>query len=244
MTQTGYGKGPAGPLLSSLPEGYRAVVVGASGGIGSAIHEALLTDNKLGEAICISRASDGLDITNEQMVAEAASKLGGQPIHVLICATGVLTIAGTGPEKSLRQISPNVMLEHFSVNAIGPALIAKHFLPLLDRKGRSLSAFLSARVGSIGDNRLGGWVSYRASKAALKQIVRTAAIEVSRTHPESVIVATHPGTVETKLSAPYVSGHQTTQPATAARNILAVLNRLQPGDTGSFVAYDGSAIEW
>lgn len=230
--------------LSSLQEGYRAMVVGAAGGIGAAICDRLRADARIGDLVMLSRKDDGLDITDETSVANVASRLSGDPFHLIICATGVLTIGGVGPEKSIRQIDPEIMLQQFRINAVGPALVAKHFLPLLDRKSRSIAAFLSARVGSIGDNRLGGWISYRSSKAGLNQIVRTAAIELGRTHPSSVVVAIHPGTVETRLSRPYSSGHPTVEPSVAGFNILSTLNALPPERTGSFVAYDGSQIDW
>jgi NAD(P)-dependent dehydrogenase (short-subunit alcohol dehydrogenase family) len=230
--------------LLSLPKNYRAIVIGATGGIGSAVCDRLRADHRLGELITFSRKDDGLDITDERSLAEAASRISRAPVHLIICATGVLTIGDAGPEKSLRQIAPDIMLEQFRINAVGPALVAKHFLPVLDRRSRALAAFLSARVGSITDNRLGGWISYRSSKAALNQIVRTAAIEISRTHPETVVVAVHPGTVETSLSMPYSQGHPTIPPTVAARNILKTLDGLEPNQTGSFVAYDGSSIDW
>jgi NAD(P)-dependent dehydrogenase (short-subunit alcohol dehydrogenase family) len=229
-------------FLPSLPDGFRAVVVGASGGIGSAICERLKQQSNIGDLVKLSRSKDGFDLLDESSIAAAAEALSGTPVHLLICATGVLTTNGRPPEKAIKQIDPEIMLEQFRLNAIGPALVAKHFLPLLDRKGRSTAAFLSARVGSIGDNRLGGWVSYRASKAALNQIVRTAAIEIARTHPATVVAAIHPGTVRTKLSAPYTSGHPTVSAPEAAASILKALDGLQK--TGCFIAYDGSDIVW
>lgn len=144
----------------------------------------------------------------------------------------------------MRQIDPELMLRQFRINAVGPALIAKHFLPRLDRQSRSIAAFLSARVGSIGDNRLGGWISYRTAKAALNQIIRTAAIEVACTHPNAAVVAIHPGTVRTKLSDPYSTGHTTVSAEQAAITILRTLGKLSPDRSGSFVAYDGSDILW
>lgn len=138
--------------------------------------------------------------------ASRARQLGDRPIDLLICATGILTVEGKAPEKSLRQLDPNVMMAQFLINAGGPALLAKYFLPRLDRQERSIAAFLSARVGSIGDNRLGGWISYRSAKAALNQIVRTASIEFARTHPQALVVSIHPGTVRTRLSEPYAMG--------------------------------------
>lgn len=198
----------------------------------------------LGKLTPVSRSQYDFDITNERSLAALAASLKATPIHLLICATGVLTVDDAPPEKSLRQIRPEIMAAHFAINAIGPALVAKHFLPLLDRQQRSVAAFLSARVGSIGDNRLGGWISYRASKAALNQIVHTAAIELSRSHPQAAVVAVHPGTVQTGLSAPYSSGHKTVSSIQAAQSILNMLDGLTPSQSGGFFAYDGSKIEW
>ncbi len=231
-------------LMSSLQDGFRAVVLGASGGVGRAICDDLKISAKLGKLIELSRSQDGFDLLDEASIAEHARSLSEEPIHLLICATGILTIEGTPPEKALRQLDPDVMLAQFRTNAIGPALVAKHFLPLLDRNARSIAAFLSARVGSIGDNRLGGWISYRASKAALNQVVRTASIELARTHPSSVVVAIHPGTVRTALSEPYSANHPTVSVDEAAANILCALDDLDSSRTGSFVAYDGSEIPW
>ncbi len=229
-------------LLHSLPKGYNAVIVGASGGIGRAICDLLQTQTDLGHLLELSRSQNAFDLLDETSIAGHARALTKHPIHLLICATGILTTNGRPPEKSLRHLDPEIMLAQFRANTIGPALVAKHFLPLLDRKSRTIAAFLSARVGSIGDNRLGGWVSYRSSKAALNQIVRTASIEVARTHPEAVVTAIHPGTVRTKLSDPYSSGHPTVSADEAARAILSSLNRLTT--SGAFVAYDGTAIPW
>jgi len=234
----------ARPQMQSLPQGFRAVVIGASGGIGSALVRMLKLHNGIGELVPISRSSDNLDLLDEDSVAAAAEKLSGSPLHLMICATGALTLADRPPEKALKQIDPEIMLQHFRVNAIGPALIAKHFLPLLDRKERAIAAFLSARVGSIGDNRLGGWISYRSSKAALNQIVRTAAVEIARTHLRAAVVAVHPGTVRTKLSAPYSAGHPTLDADKAAAMILATLDGIPADETGAFWAYDGKRIDW
>jgi NAD(P)-dependent dehydrogenase (short-subunit alcohol dehydrogenase family) len=230
--------------FSSLPDGYRAVVLGASGGIGSAFCRLLNDDPRLSELLAFSRRDDGFDITDEASVERAAAAVAAKPIHLLLCATGVLSAGEAGPEKTLRQISPDVMLETFRINAVGPAIVAKHFLPLLDRRSRSLAAILSARVGSIGDNRLGGWISYRSSKAALNQIVRTASIELSRTHADNVIVAMHPGTVATSFSSRYSKNHDVTEPDTAAASMLQMLDGLDRSQTGSFLAYDGSEIVW
>lgn len=232
------------PLLTSLPSGFVAVIIGASGGIGSALCARLQQEPHVGEVIALSRSEGQIDLLDETSIEKAAQQLQGKPIQLLICATGVLDVDGHPPEKSLKQVDPDIMLREFSINAVGPALIAKHFLPLLDRKERAIVAFLSARVGSIEDNRLGGWISYRASKAALNQIVRTASIEYARTHPEIVLTAIHPGTVRTNLSKPYAGGHRTVSPDEAAASILSTLNALDPEESGTFIAYDGSAIPW
>ena len=229
--------------MTSLPAGYKALVVGASGGIGSAIADALEADARCGDVQRLSRRYDGLDLTHEESVAAAAARL-SDGFHLILCATGGLAIDGIGPEKSLKQIAPEVMMKQFALNAIGTALVLKHFVPLLVRRERALMAFLSARVGSIGDNRLGGWISYRASKAALNQIVRTASVEIARTHPQAVVVPLHPGTVATSLTESYAGGHIRLPPEDSARALLGVLDRLTSEQTGQFFAYDGQPIEW
>jgi NAD(P)-dependent dehydrogenase (short-subunit alcohol dehydrogenase family) len=234
----------ADALLASIPSGFGAVVIGASGGIGSALCDRLSAEPHFGSLYPLSRTATAFDLTDETSVQAAAEALRGKPFQLLICATGVLDVDGHPPEKSLRHVEPDMMMRQFSINAVGPALVAKHFLPLMDRKTRSVAAFLSARVGSIGDNRLGGWISYRASKAALNQIVRTASIEYARTHPEMVLTAIHPGTVRTPLSNPYASGHPTVSAQEAATSILSALDTLTPDKSGSFIAYDGKTIPW
>ncbi|OCI98808.1 C factor [Rhizobium sp. AC27/96] len=231
-------------MLTSLDPGYSALVIGASGGIGHAIADCLEADPNCSNTVQLSRRDDQLDITDEESVRRAADCFQAMSFDFIVCATGALTIDGVGPEKSIRQISQNAMMNQFAVNAIGPALLLKYFVPLLDRKKRVIFAFLSARVGSIGDNQLGGWISYRSSKAALNQIVHTAAIEVSRANPASVVVAIHPGSVATSLSDPFSSNHERSKPDDAARSVLQVLDGLQPANTGGFFAYDGSSIVW
>ncbi len=232
----------ATPIPQSLPDGFNAVVIGASGGIGSAIFARLEAHPNIGDLICLSRSQDGLDLLDEASISSAAKRLSGKPINLLVCATGILTVSDRGPEKALRELDPEIMLTQFRVNAVGPALVAKHFLPLLDKPARSIAMFLSARVGSIGDNRLGGWISYRSSKAALNQIVKTASIEISRSHPRAVIAAVHPGTVHTSLSNPYSGRHATVSADEAAGSILKAVDGLK--QTGRYIAYDGSEIEW
>lgn len=230
--------------MKSLKAGYSAVIIGASGGIGGAISAALKTDPNCVAAVPLSRSSDGFDITDEAIIKRAADALEPGAYDLIVCATGALTIDGVGPERSIRQISQTAMMAQFALNAVGAALILKHFTPLLARKERTIFAFLSARVGSIGDNALGGWISYRSSKAALNQIVRTGAIELGRINPQSVVVSIHPGSVKTTLSEPFASGHERMEPFDVAQRILGVLDGLQPSQTGGFFAYDGSAIPW
>ncbi len=230
-------------MLASLQTGYRALVFGATGGIGGAVLRALEADARCGEALGLSRR-DGFDLEDEASIAAAAERLGSGEFDLLFDATGGLQLDGYGPEKSLRAIEPAGMARQFAVNAIGPAVILKHFAPRLPRGRRSLFGTLSARVGSIGDNRLGGWISYRAAKAALNQIVRTAAIEVARQRPEAVLAALHPGTVATRLSEPFAAGHDRLEPDEAAAALLSVLDSLPAERSGCFVAYDGKPIEW
>jgi len=167
------------------------------------------------------------------------------PLRLLIDATGLLHGQGLQPEKSWQQLDPVQMAQAFAINAIGPALLMKHFLPLLPLEGRAVFATLSAKVGSIGDNQLGGWYSYRASKAALNQLVRTAAIELRRRQPQALCVALHPGTVATDLSAPFAkTGLQVQAPGHAAARLLGAIDGLQAADSGGFFNHDGSALPW
>ena len=233
--------------MKSLQHGYSALVVGSSGGIGNAIAETLERDPQCSRVFRLSRPDhSGFDVTDEASVATAAQRIASeiQGLDLIFNATGALTIDGVGPEKALRAIDAGTMARQFALNAIGPALLLKHFTPMLPRDRRGIFASLSARVGSIGDNHLGGWISYRAAKAAQNQIVRTAAIEIARTRPLAVVAVLHPGTVDTGLSAGYRGNHAAVPPSEAATNLLAVLDALPPESTGGFFAYDGSPIEW
>lgn len=218
----------------------RALVVGASGGIGGALCAALTSR---AEVVGLSRRGDGLDVTDEVSVARV---LGAQVpgFDLVIVATGALVLDGRGPEKSLRALDPAALAAQFALNAMGPVLVLKHALRLMPRDRPVRFAALSARVGSIGDNALGGWYGYRAAKAALNQFIHTAAIEVARSHRQSVVVALHPGTVDTGLTAVHGAGHPTVAPATAATNLLAVLDTLTPADTGGFFDWQGKRIPW
>ncbi len=169
----------------------------------------------------------------------------GGALDLVIVATGVLQPDGRPPEKSWRDLDPASLARIFALNASGPALVAKHFLPLLPREGRAVFAALSARVGSIGDNRLGGWYGYRASKAALNMLLRTLAIELARKRPDAVCVGLHPGTVDTALSRPFQRNVPTDKlftPADSARSLLRVLDKLDPEDSGGCFAWDGQRI--
>jgi NAD(P)-dependent dehydrogenase (short-subunit alcohol dehydrogenase family) len=218
----------------------RALVVGVSGGIGGAVAEAL---RPRGQVVGLSRRDDGFDITDEASVVAALAGLEG-PFDLIFVATGALVLNGTGPEKTLKTISAEGLAAQFAVNAIGPALVMKHALRLMPRDRVAKLAVLSARVGSIGDNHLGGWYGYRAAKAALNQLLHTAAVEASRSHPRSVLVALHPGTVETALAPLQRAGHASVAPDVAARNLLSVLEGLGPADTGGFFDWQGKVVPW
>ncbi len=232
-----------------------AVIVGATGGIGSALVEAIAASGKFSAVHAISRvpyrgsgniSAHVADITEEQSVQRVAGVIAaGPPVSLVVVASGMLHGSGVTPEKSLRAIDPTALATLFAVNAIGPALIAKYFAPLLPKHGRSVFAALSARVGSIEDNRLGGWYAYRASKAALNQLIRTLAIELKRTRPEAIALALHPGTVITGLSKPYrgeAGKPGTFRPHEAAAHLLAVIDAAIPEQSGYLLAWDGSRI--
>ena len=223
----------------------RAVIIGASGGIGRALADALEADG--GEVVRLGRRSaPAIDLTDDASIAAAAQALReGGPFDLIVIATGLLHGEGVKPEKSLREIEGVALDRLFRVNATGPAVAMRHFIPLLARDRRSVLAALSARVGSIGDNRLGGWVGYRAAKAALNQIIRTLAIEVARTHPQAVLAGLHPGTVDTLLSAPFqrnVAPEKMFSPAQAARHLLDVIEHLEPRDSGGCFDWAGERI--
>jgi NAD(P)-dependent dehydrogenase (short-subunit alcohol dehydrogenase family) len=217
-----------------------ALVIGASGGIGAAFAAELTAQ---GAAVTgLSRRGDGLDVTDPAAVAAVMGALEG-PFDTVIVATGILAPEGASPEKSLDAIDAAVMARTLAVNAIGPALVLAHVARLLPREGRSVVAVLTARVGSIGDNRMGGWHSYRASKAAANQIVRGAAIEIGRKRKEAVVVALHPGTVETPFTAAY-AGHRKMRPEESVRSLLNVLKELKPEQSGGFYDYAGAEVPW
>ncbi len=219
----------------------QALVVGASGGIGAALAAAL--EARGAGVVRLSRSGDGLDVTDEASVEAALGRIEG-PFDVILVATGALGIAGAVPEKTLRAVDPAALADQFRLNAIGPLLVLKHALRLMPRDRRAVFAALSARVGSIGDNRLGGWYGYRAAKAALNQLLRTAAVEVARTHPQAIVAALHPGTVRTRFTEAYLGRHPAVDPAEAARNLLGVVDGLTPAQSGGFFDHAGSEVPW
>jgi len=239
---------PEENVLRSLPPGGLALVVGASGGIGGALVRAFEASGRFEAVQALSRSTaPALDLLEERTIQACAEALqmSGLPVRLIVDATGFLHNNTWNPEKSWQQLDPAHMAHSFAVNAIGPALLMKHLLPLLPREGKSVFATLSAKVGSIGDNRLGGWYSYRASKAALNQLVHTAAIELRRRHPLALCVAIHPGTVDTGLSSPFAkSGLDVRTPDEAARRLMAVLDALQQEDSGGFFNHDGTVLPW
>ena len=237
--------------MNSFPADSLVVVVGATGGIGRALVQTLQTALPHAEVLAFSRQSvPALDLQQESSLSEVAECIGqrcratGRTLRLVINATGTLH-KPYPPEKSWSQLDGAAMAHVFAINTLGPALLMKHLLPLLPRQGKAVFATLSAKVGSIGDNHLGGWYSYRASKAALNQLVRTAAVELRRRHPDAICVALHPGTVETELSTPFAkTGLDVVSPAHAAARLLQVIDGLKASDSGGFFNHDGSTLPW
>lgn len=237
--------------LSFLSPDSLVVVIGATGGIGQALVQTLHTALPEENVLALSRSSaPPVDLLDEASIAHAAAEVAatcaanGKSLRLVINATGTLHKPHP-PEKSWSQLHGAAMAEVFAINTLGPALLMKHLLPLLPRQGKAVFATLSAKVGSIGDNRLGGWYSYRASKAALNQMVRTAAVELRRRHPQALCVALHPGTVETSLSTPFArTGLDVVTPEAAAQRLLRVIDGLTEADSGGFFNHDGQPLPW
>lgn len=226
-----------------------AVIIGASGGIGAALADAIADEGTFGTVYRFARSAHGddhLDLTDEVSIAAAAARVGRGPAPMLvIVATGILHDPAHGPEKALRELDAAWLAQAYAINAIGPALVAKHFLPIMPKTGRTVFAALSARVGSISDNRMGGWHGYRASKAALNQMIRTIAIEERRRNSSAVVVALHPGTVDTALSKPFqgnVAPGRLFDTGRASVQLLDVLDALKPPDSGKLFAWDGTEV--
>lgn len=219
----------------------QALILGHTGGIGAALAGALAPRGA--RVTGLSRA-EGLDLTDEPSVARAAHALAGQRFELILNATGALSLNGAAPEKTIAALDPAVMAAQFALNATGVALALKHFTPLMPVAGRAVFASLSARLGSIGDNRLGGWIAYRAAKAAQNQILRTAAIEIARTRPAAIVVALHPGTVDTALTRPWRGRNPAMPAARSAAALLSVIDALRPADTGGFFDWRGEPVPW
>jgi len=230
--------------MNSLGYGYRALVIGASGALGTAFCELLNEDPRCSFVRELGRNSaPGLDLEKPDSIASAAAGLAEEaPYQLILHAAGLLHREDIKPEKSYTSIEADALQAIFQVNTLGPALILRHFLPLLDARGAM--AVLSAKVGSIADNRLGGWYAYRASKAALNMLIKTAAIELARTRPQTRLLSLHPGTVISGLSQPF-KGASAARPASlAARELLSLIDRLAPADSGDFFAYNGERLPW
>lgn len=229
--------------MNSLPQGYRAVVLGASGAIGSAFVAALQADPRCAEVLAISRQSHpSWDITDEASSAALAQSIAG-PLHLVVDATGALTIAGVGPEKRLADVSAERLMRSWQLNAMGPALLLKHLAPKLALHERAIWAKLSARVGSIEDNHKGGWYAYRSAKAALNQLLQTSAIELARQRPGLVLAALQPGTVASPLSQPFVGDHAMA-PKDSVNRLLQVLDQLPATGRAHFVDHAGQVVPW
>ena len=221
-----------------------ALIFGASGGIGAALADATAARG-YGPVFRFSRQAGDFELTDEASIAACVQRAADAgPPSLILVATGLLAREGQRPERAIREIDANWMAENFAINTIGPALIAKHVAPMMPKDRRAVLAFLSARVGSISDNRLGGWHSYRASKAALNMIAKGVALELARTRPEAICVTLHPGTVETSLSAPFRSGSDAgvISPADSASALLTVLDGLTPAESGKCFGWDGREI--
>ncbi|MEP3420824.1 MAG: SDR family NAD(P)-dependent oxidoreductase [Erythrobacter sp.] len=244
------------PKADNFPRS--AAVFGSSGAIGDALCCELM---KRGCDRIYAGSRDGswqgrsdgpaihpfvFDLKDEMSIQDAADVMKQDPPECVVVATGVLTLPdGTGPERTYKRLSSDTMAEVFALNTIGPALIAKHMLPLIPRDRRFVFAALSARVGSISNNGLGGWHSYRASKSALNMLLKNFALEIGRTHKESVIVGIHPGTVDSALSQPFQSNlpdGQLTSPHQAAANMVTVLTGLKAQDSGKTFDFAGKEI--
>ncbi len=245
-----------------------ALIVGASQGIGLGFVKNLLQDRRIVKIYATSRQPKSalelialadeyperlicleMDITDELQIIEAVQKIHTQvdKLHLVVNCVGILHEDTLQPEKSLRQINSENLLRYFQINSIGAVLLVKHVLPLFRHKERSVFATISAKLGSIGDNQLGGWYGYRASKAALNMLMRTAAIEYKRSCPKALIVTLHPGTTDTRLSRPFqgnVPAEKLFSVERTVSQLLAVIEQLQEGDSGQFFSWDGSRLPW
>ena len=234
------------PQGTALPHNFRAVVLGSSGALGQAFVQLLTADPRCFSVQGFSRSSTpALYLEDEQSIIRCAQDVAsGGAVHLVIDATGALVIDGRGPEKRLEDISAEGLMRAMQVNAIGPALLMKHFVPLMVKDQRCVFASLSARVGSIEDNHKGGWYSYRASKAALNMLIQSTAIEAYRKRPLAVFAALQPGTVQSRLTQDFVDQASAMAPLDSAARLLQVLENLPSTGRAHFVDYEGRAIPW
>jgi len=237
-------------MASDVATNGFALVVGSGGGIGAAMLAQLDGDAAYAKALGLSRSTEvSVNYLDETSIAKAAQSVASLcaasnlQLRLLVIATGFLHGEQGQPERSFTNLDSAYLSHIFQINTLGPALVMKHFLPLLPKTGRCVAGFISAKVGSISDNALGGWYGYRASKAALNQLVKTAAIELTRRNKDSICVSLHPGTVATSLSEPFAKTGLNVRPAAeAATDLLAVLAGLTPPDTGCLIDYQGQKL--
>ena len=243
-------------MFDSLGQNLRVVVIGASGGIGAALVESLVASNQVERVHALSRqgrshpspkvANLTFDFTDEGSIEAAAQALAEVgPLDIVIIATGLLQGGGISPEKNLRALSYNGFEKSFMINTIGPAMTARYFLPLMRRDGKAVFAALSARVGSISDNRIGGWYAYRSSKTALNMVLKTLSIEMKRRFKDLVIIGLHPGTVDTELSKPFqgnVPDGKLFTPDFSAEKLLSVIDKVSPEDSGNLLDWAGETV--
>ena len=233
----------------------KVAVIGSSGAIGSAFVDHYINDQSINSIFSFSRSSIGIDnnkvkhfsidIENENSVQDAAKSVEEINFDEIIIASGLLHTNDFGPEKSIKDLKADNILKILNVNTVGPAIIGKHFLPLLNKNNKSVMAFLSARVGSISENKLGGWYAYRASKSALNQIIKTFSIELKRTNPKAIIIGLQPGTVDSELSAPFkrsVSKNKLFSAEYSASQLLGVIERVDESSSGNLISWDGEII--
>ena len=233
----------------------KVAVIGSSGAIGSAFVDHYINDLSIDSIFSFSRSSIGIDnnkvkhflidIENESSIENAAKSIEETNFDEIIIASGLLHTNDFGPEKSIKDLKADNILKVFNVNTVGPAIIGKYFLPLLNKDNKSVMAFLSARVGSISENKLGGWYAYRASKSALNQVIKTFSIELKRTNPKAIIIGLQPGTVDSELSAPFkrsVSNNKLFTAEYSVSQLLEVIERADESSSGNLISWDGEII--
>ena len=233
----------------------KVAVIGSSGAIGRAFVDHYINDLSINSIFSFSRSSIGIDnnkvkhflidIENESSIENAAKSVEETNFDEIIIASGLLHTNEFGPEKSIKDLKADNILKVLNVNTVGPAIIGKYFLPLLNKDNKSVMAFLSARVGSISENKLGGWYAYRASKSALNQVIKTFSIELKRTNPKAISIGLQPGTVDSELSAPFkrsVSNNKLFTAEYSVSQLLGVIERADESSSGNLISWDGEII--